>query len=113
MNIDDLTIGEAREISRILHTNGAQAVSGTSLQIGGKYLIRTVTYHLIGKVVAITATDVVLEEASWLADSGRFGECLSSGKVNENEPIPGRHIVFRGSMIDAAEWKHETPVGLK
>lgn len=110
MNIEDLTIKQARELSALF---GCAAGKGHSIEIGKAYLFRSVTYHLIGKVVAVTDTDIVLEQASWLADSGRFSECLATGKVNENEPIPGRHIVFRGGLIDAAEWVHGTPVGLK
>ncbi len=87
--------------------------SKTSLTIGKCYLFRTVTYHFIGRLVGITETDLVLEDASWLADSGRFHECLKNGSVSENEPIPGKHIVFRGCLTDAAEWNHPVPVELK
>lgn len=73
----------------------------TSLKIGGQYLLRTVTLYFTGRIVAITSTDVVLEDAAWIADTGRFADAIKAVQFNEVEPITGRHIVFRGGLIDA------------
>ena len=84
-----------------------------SWRIGQCYLIRA-TYHHIGRLVAVTDTDLVLEGGGWLADSGRFSQCLASGTVNEFELCPpGPRIVSRADVIDAFEWRHPLPTETK
>ena len=80
-----------------------------SFEIGKAYLIRTVTMHYTGRVVAVTDSDVVLEDAAWIADTGRFGTALANGSLSEIEPYPDRVAVCRGGMIDFAEWTHSLP----
>lgn len=70
--------------------------------IGENYLIRTVTMIETGRVVRVTPTEVVLEGAAWIADTGRFADALKSGNFNEVEPFPdGEVIVGRGAIVDA------------
>ena len=80
-----------------------------SFEIGKAYLIRTVTMHYTGRVVAVTDSDVLLDDAAWIADTGRFADCLASGELSEIEPYPGRVTVCRGAMVDFCEWKHPLP----
>ena len=55
-----------------------------------------------GKVVEVNEHEVVLENAAWIADTGRFADCLKTGNYNEVEPFPdGQVIVGRGAIIDA------------
>lgn len=77
-------------------------------EIGKSYFIRTVTYHLIGKVKEIKGAFLVLEDASWIADSGRFHKAISEGVLDEVEPVEDA-IVNMESITDAFEWKHELP----
>ena len=106
MDIDSLTIREAREIAE---TFGERKTASHSFEIGKLYLIRTVTMHYTGRVIAVTDTDVVLEDAAWIADTGRFADSLAPGSVSEVEPYPGRVAVCRGVMVDFAEWNHALP----
>lgn len=77
---------------------------------GTKLFIRTVTMYLTGKLVSAGDKELVLEDACWIADSGRFGEFLRTGKINECEAFPdGIVLVGRGSVIDLCEWKHPLP----
>ena len=77
-------------------------------QIGENYFIRTVTMALCGKLVEVTDKELVLNKASWVADTGRFMNFLQSGTANEVEPFPeGDVIVGRGGIIDATIWSHE------
>ena len=81
---------------------------------GTNYLIRTVTMIDIGQLVEVTDQELVLEKASWIADTGRFNEALKNGTLNEVEPFPdGLVIVGRGSIIDACEWNHALPRTVK
>jgi hypothetical protein len=59
-----------------------------------------------GRLVAITPQELVIEDAAWIADTGRFADALISLDFNEVEPFPeGRVIVGRGSLIDAVQIK--------
>lgn len=73
-------------------------------EIGKIYLIRTVTMIDTGKVVAVTDHEIVLEDAAWIADTGRFADALNSAKFSEVEPFPdGQVIIGRGAVIDACQ----------
>lgn len=73
-------------------------------EIGANYLIRTVTMIDTGRLVAMTAQELVLEDAAWIADTGRFFDAVSKGQFNEVEPFPaGRVIIGRGAVIDAVK----------
>lgn len=83
-----------------------KASSAASLpwEIGQNYLIRTVTMIDTGKLVAVYPQELVLEQAAWIADTGRFSGSLSSCEFNEVEPFPdGQVIIGRGSVIDAVK----------
>ena len=41
-------------------------------EVGRSYFIRTVTYHLLGRVKSLVGRFIILEQASFVADSGRF-----------------------------------------
>jgi len=77
-------------------------------ELGQAYLIRTVTMHLVGKVIAVLPQEIVMQDAACLADSGRFGNALKTGEVSEVEPFPdGPIIIGRGSVVDACRWNHD------
>lgn len=79
--------------------------------VGQCYLIRTVTYHVLGRLAWVGPTELVLEDASWVADSGRWHEALAKGVLSEVEPAPapGAAIVGRGAIVDAYPWHHPLP----
>ena len=107
MDIDQLTVKEIKHIQSLLKGSGE---SSHPYHVGKNYFIRTVTHHLTGKLIRVTAKELVLEDAAWIADDGRFHEALRDGKLNEVEPFPdGEVIVGRGSVIDAVTWKHVLP----
>ena len=76
--------------------------------VGQKMFIRTVTYHLVGKVKKITGHFFVLENASWIPDSGRFMNAIKEGKLDEVEPV-GDALVNINSITDMFPWKHSLP----
>jgi len=79
-------------------------MSTTAFKIGENYLIRTVTMIDTGRVVEVNEHEVVLEDAAWIADTGRFADCLKSCNFNEVEPFPdGQVIIGRGAIIDAVK----------
>lgn len=103
MELDKLTIGEARQIAALFGTaSGAQP--DNAWELGKIYLIRTVTMIDTGRLVAITPQELVLEDAAWIADTGRFAQAVAKAEFGEVEPFPaGRVIIGRGSIIDAVQ----------
>lgn len=76
--------------------------------IGQKVFIRTVTYHLVGRITKIVGDLVFLEEASWVADSGRFMNAIKDGQLKEVEPV-GDWFFNISSVVDGGVWKHVLP----
>ena len=75
-------------------------------EIGAVYLIRTVTMIDVGRVVAASKQYIVMEDAAWIADTGRFSDALKKCQFNEVEPFPdGQVIINAGSVIDAVKVK--------
>ncbi len=110
MNIEDLTIKQARELAGLFGSNASR----NPYDLGSSYLIRTVTHYAVGRVVEVTEHEIVLEQASWVADTGRFHEALSSGVLEEVEPFRGpRTIIGRGAVVDADPWAHDLPTSVK
>lgn len=82
-------------------------------QVGANYFIRTVTHHYTGRLEAVYPKELVLSEAAWIADDGRFHTALSTGALNEVEPMLGNVIIGRNSIIDASIWTHKLPREVK
>jgi len=114
MNIEDLTLKEIRELTKIFNLGETKTSNEIhSYEIGKAYYIRTVTMHIIGKLEKVHEKELVLSEASWIAESGRFYNALKFGvdKLGEVEPFPAEQqvIVGRGALIDATIWCHDLP----
>ena len=93
---DQLTQDESKDISELDDL------------IGEKFFFRTVTYHLTGKVVKRIGSLLELEKAAWIADSGRFTECIKNGELSEVEPV-GKAWINLSTVIDFFPWKHQLP----
>lgn len=115
--IDDLTIGEAKELCSLLSGNNQVFQQETShpYAVNEKYFIRTVTHHFVGLLVDVKQGELVLTEASWVASDGRFADMLKTGKFDEVEPFPEKDnvIINRSSIIDAVRFNHPLPTSQK
>lgn len=105
MNINDLTLGQIKEIQSM----GFSGDQSLPFEIGKAYLFRTVTHIEVGRVKAIKGQFVELEDASWIADTGRYHDCLSEGVFNEVEPYPLYTGINTQSLINYAPWPHDLP----
>jgi len=112
MDLDKMTLGELKELQSAL---GARISKGRShsMKVGTSVFIRTVTMFYTGRIKAITASDVELTDAAWIADTGRFNEFLKNGTFNECEPFPSGVIVPRGCIVDISPWNHTLPNSVK
>ena len=102
MKIDELTYGQMKEIAAAVGGNASPAPAGHAYEIGQNYLIRTVTYAQTGKLVAVCDKELVIADAAWIADTGRFADAVLSCDFEEVEPFPpGRRVIVnRAAIID-------------
>ena len=91
---------------------GEKEINEFQDMIGKKFFFRTVTYHLIGKVVRQIGNFFVLMDASWIADSGRFMSAIKEGKLNEIEPV-GTAYLNLDTVTDFFPWEHDLPMQQK
>ena len=111
-SIQQLIEAEAKKLAATMVNQ--QPEKGESIyKIGAKLFIRTVTYHYTGRVSYFADGELVLEDAAWIADSGRFANALKTGELGEVEPYPGLCSLGVGAIVDASPWNHELPRGTK
>jgi len=106
-NIDNLTLGDIKELKSLFGTSVSNAEH--KFKVGESYLIRTVTMILVGRLEWVGDKELELSSASWVADTGRFFNAVKEGKLNEVEPFTNNILIGRGSLIDATVWTHELP----
>jgi uridine phosphorylase len=105
--IDDLTIAELRELGSLFLR------PTSSLKTGANYFIRTGTYHYIGTLRTVNTGELVLSDASWVADSGRWNKALTTGELSEVEPYPDDVVISRSAVVDVTVWRHALPREVK
>ena len=78
---------------------------------GKDVFVRTVTYHYTGRCVMDGCDHLVLVDAAWVADSGRWAEFLVSGDPSEVEPYPdGLELCLnKSAIVEMFEWPHALP----
>lgn len=78
-------------------------------EVGKAYFIRTVTYFATGRVKKITGNFLELEDAAWVADTGRFRQAIMEGVLGEVEPVEVPMYININSITDAFDWKSKLP----
>ena len=105
MKLDDMTIGEIKELTKLF--GGTQKVLPFS--VGEQVFIRCVTHYQTGRIREIVGDFLVLEDAAWIADTGRFADALAKAEFNEVEPVKGTCRVNTGAIVDCFEWQGPLP----
>jgi len=108
MNIDELTIGEAKELAAMFQKFETKLTDANPYTIGDTWFIRTVTYHLVGVLKAVYPQELVLKGGTvmWVSDDGRFTDAIAKGNFNETEIYGDQDVVVgRGSITDATRMK--------
>jgi len=95
-------------LEKALEAENGNCESGDPFEIGKAYLIRTVTYHQVGILKEIVGDFLIFKDASWVADSGRFSDCLSKGVFNEIEYV-GPMMINKTAIVDAFPWENKVP----
>ena len=81
MNINDLTIGQAKELASIF--SGQKLSCTTHYPVGKNVIVRTVTMIYTGRLEQVTDSDLVLVDCSWIPETERFMSFVAEGKVKE------------------------------
>lgn len=120
-DVSGMPIGEIQKLVNSLHAAQSKlppikpAKTGEWLwRVGATYLIRTVSYHYTGVFVGFNGpnnSEVVLKDAAWIADTGRFMQAVQDGALGEVEPYPSDALigVNRTAISDYCEVKWPTP----
>ena len=58
------------------------------MEIGNTYFIRTVTHYFTGRLIWVGEKELCLEDACWIADTGKFSQFVKGETINESEPSP-------------------------
>lgn len=109
IDVKDLTLRQIEEIQSVFDNKEvgcAPKCDHAAWEIGKTYLIRTVTMNDTGRLVMVTPQELVLEDAAWIADTGRFADAVKNATFGEVEPFPdGKVVIGRGAIIDAVQIK--------
>ena|SRR3990167_7677598 len=116
--MQEQTIGETLKLIGLLLKNKSSEHNGetnddceVAFEIGEKYFIRTVTYHLVGQVEKIKGNFIIFKKGtmSWIADTERFMDAINDGKLKEVEPVSVSGGVNINSITDFFVWEHPLP----
>jgi hypothetical protein len=105
IDISNLTLKQINEINNLQKNLNKPH----PYKINQNYFIRTVTYFFTGKLIEVLEYEIVLEEAAWIPDTGRYSDSFKTGEHSEVEPVEGRLIIGRQSIIDCTEWQKSLP----
>ena len=81
------------------------------LRLGAHVLIQTVTLYCTGRIVEVSESMLILEDAAWIAETGRLNACLSVGlpKEAEIEPYPSPVAINRDAIVLVTPWPWALP----
>jgi hypothetical protein len=104
MNIDQMTIGEFKQLAALFGNGTTSKINPFSEWIGKKVFIRSVTHHYTGKVERLVGDEsAILTTAAWIADSGRFADALAKSEFSEVEPYKNPVQINYGAVLDITE----------
>lgn len=87
--------------------------AGTPYPVGSAVIVRTVTHYYTGRITEARDGFLILEDAAWVADTGRWSKALTDGVLTEVEPFPAGCAISCGAIIDVSPWSHALPLQVK
>ncbi len=101
ININDMTIGQVREIAALLGLAAptAHATPATRLPIGQPVCIETVLGHYVGRLVAVDSLTYWLDEVAWIPSTGRYHLWAAGADPDEIEPLPAGVVGVERSQV--------------
>lgn len=113
MNLDDLTIGQAKALAEMFgaQKDAQQCPYAAAGLVGNPVMVRTVTMIYVGQLVSVGEHELTLVDVSWIPDTGRWAQFVGGGSVSECEPYPDDHavVIGRGAILDVCFWAAALP----
>jgi hypothetical protein len=112
MDINDLTVGQAKELAKLF---GGGTVHNEECPyahlIGKNVIVRTVTMIYTGQLCKVGAQELTLSDVSWIPETERYAQFVATGAVRECEPYPDGVpvLVGRGSIVDVVQLRATLP----
>ena len=107
---------EISDLSRLIEAINAGGGGQTNrrykfLQVGEAFLFRSVTHIELGRITKVDGEFVFIEEASWIAETGRYSDTFKIGPSNlgEVEPYPIGTWVNVEACTNIVPWPHDLP----
>ena len=69
--------------------------------------------YYTGKIINLIGKWIILDEAAWISDTGRFHDFIKDGICHEYEGFIDQVSVPIDSIIDITIWKHNLFRGQK
>ena len=90
--------------------SGGQPNALADFQPGDNVMVQTVTFFWVGQVQSVVNGYLILDNASWVADTGRFDECLDKGTLAEKCVIK-KHSprISLASVVAVLPWTAKLP----
>ena len=106
------------EVADLLKAVAQEPDDNSHWKIGQNYGIRTVTHIYTGRLVKVTGKELVIIDAAWIADTGRFHEFCAKGELSDSaevEPFKANSeiIIGRGAILDAFKFEQSLPSSQK
>ena len=103
-----MTTKEIVELVKALSDSPSEQAT-LPFEVGSAYFFRTVTYFATGRVKEIIGKFLVLEDAAWIADTGRFRQAIMDGVLDEVEPVEVPMYLNTDTITDAFVWTNPLP----
>lgn len=80
------------------------------MEAGQQYLFLTLTYYWTGRIVQLSPTEVVIDQAAQVFDIGELEQALAKGEVALCQVLPGEvRVTLRRENTTAIQWKGALP----
>lgn len=79
-------------------------------EVGQFYYVETLTKYYVGRCKEVTPTELVLDEAAWVDDTGRLSAFLKNGWDNPSvaaEPYPDDVSIPAHMISSVTVWNHK------
>ncbi len=76
-------------------------------EVGTRVFIRTVAYYYLGEVTEVSEDSVMLKDAYWIPNTGKFGNFLMEGKPELKEKYPMPVTLNSRLFTDWVVWPHD------
>jgi hypothetical protein len=97
LKLVELILGLNSETKRI------ESTSESFLEVNKVYAFRTVTMIYTGRIKAISAQELLVDEAAWIPETERWMDFAATGAHKEAEPYTKPVVIMRGALLDATE----------